>query len=1465
MAAYKDVFGARATLEGAYGAVNYYRLGALEQRGVQGLDRLPFTVKIILENMLRNVDGELVTEDEVLSLTRWTPGQAAKNETEYPFLPARVLLQDFTGVPAVADLAAMRTAVAAMHGDPQKINPLVPADLVIDHSVQVDSFGSVLAFSRNVEREYERNSERYSLLRWGQEAFRNFRVVPPGTGIVHQVNLEYLASVVMTKEESGEKVAYPDTLVGTDSHTTMINGLGVLGWGVGGIEAEAVLLGQPVYLLTPEVIGVRLTGALPEGATATDLVLTVTQMLRKRGVVAKFVEFTGPGLSYLPLADRATIANMSPEFGATATLFPVDAETLRYLRMTGRDPQLIELVEHYTKAQGLFRTDETPEPQFDDLLKLDLTTIEPSLAGPRRPQDRVLMQNLGRVFRAAYSDRFEEAEEIATTENSLNRLANEGGNPNPDPVEQKEDEAKILASKNTQANGHSNGQNGHLKNVAVQLGDVQTHMTDGSVAIAAITSCTNTSNPSVMIAAGLVAKHAVERGLSVNPAVKTSLAPGSRAVVDYLENANLLSYLEALRFHLVGFGCTTCIAEGMPVLLANGTSRRIEQMPGAGGARLFAPTVDGRLSTATQAEMMVQGERECISLVLQDGRTLICTPDHEILCADGRWVRADQLELSQDRIVVGLEVPLDEPGDDEAGYALHVGSLTFTMDTAHERLRTLAFARLLGHLLSDGSISLLGQGRMNVGQAMDREAVLDDVELLTGCRPAAMRYDPRKWTIVLPKPLTDAISTLSGVRTGRRIQQAPTLPAFVLDENCPLAVVREFLGGLFGADGHAPVLHRWGERDGEATLEPPAYSQSTIPEHVEALKQLMGDVIHLLARCGVKTHGATVYEYPTRRATSSYQQAQDGIPRLEVRLELPDGLSFVERVGFRYCVDKALRASAAAVYWRLVDQIHQQRLWMANRLEALHQAEHKLSFSRARKIAAAALMEREPVVFPHYALLEGHDRFSRLSQLTTRKFQPLHRDACDFPSPVELFSQIGAREWFAPLRSHANAETAKRYCVEKDACTLPTLMLQVVDRRPAGRRAVFDLAVNDLHAFVAGTVAVHNCIGNSGPLAEPVAEAVQDNDLIVAAVLSGNRNFEGRIHPQVRASFLASPPLVVAYALAGTVDIDLTQDPVGTDSDGGKVYLRDIWPSQQEVRDAVTSAVTPDVFSRNYAHVFEGDDHWRSLTNSTGALFDWDPNSTYIQEPPFFKDMTPEPAPVKDIHGARVLAMLDDSITTDHISPAGSFSPTSPAGRYLLERGVEKRDFNTYGARRGNHEVMVRGTFGNIRLRNHLVPGKEGYYTVHLPDGEQTTIYEASVRYQQEGVPLIVIAGKEYGSGSSRDWAAKGPLLLGVRAAIAESFERIHRSNLVGMGILPLQFLPGESKESLGLTGHETYDIEGIEQGLKPRQQITVKVTREDGSTFSFQTIARLDGSIDVTYYENGGILPTVLRRLLQA
>ena len=949
MTTQNDVFGARTRLQSARGTTIYYDLETLTKRGVAGLDRLPFTVKILLENALRHAGGEHVNEDNVLSLAHWVPGQASQSEVEYPFMPARVLLQDFTGVPAAVDLAAMRSAVARMGGNPQKINPLVPADLVIDHSVQVDMFGSTLAFARNVEREYERNSERYGLLRWCQQAFSNFRVVPPGTGIVHQVNLEYLASVVMTKEEDGETIAFPDTLVGTDSHTTMINGLGVLGWGVGGIEAEAVLLGQPLYLLTPEVIGVRLTGSLPSGSTATDLVLTVTQMLRRRGVVGKFVEFTGSGLSYLTLADRATISNMSPEFGATATLFPVDTETLRYLRNTGRSLDQVDLVERYAKAQGLFRIDESPEPKFDDLLELDLGTIEPSLAGPRRPQDRVPMQDLGRVFREAYADRFKALQENDITENSLIRLGTEGGQANPDPVAQREDRDKALAQAKIKNNGDGVGgrHNGHFKDVLVTMGNTQIHMTDGSVAIAAITSCTNTSNPSVMVAAGLLAKHAVERGLSVNPTVKTSLAPGSRAVIDYLENAELLAYLEALRFHLVGYGCTTCI-------------------------------------------------------------------------------------------------------------------------------------------------------------------------------------------------------------------------------------------------------------------------------------------------------------------------------------------------------------------------------------------------------------------------------------------------------------------------------------------------------------------------------------GNSGPLPEPVAEAVQENDLVVAAVLSGNRNFEGRIHPQVRASFLASPPLVVAYALAGTVDIDLTKEPVGTDANGEAVYLHDLWPTPDEVSEVIAKSITPELFEQNYAHVFDGDEHWRSLPNTEGELFKWDPNSTYIQEPPFFQNMPLEPEPVKDIRGGRVLAMLDDSITTDHISPAGSFAPTSPAGTYLIEHGVEKRDFNTYGARRGNHEVMVRGTFGNIRLHNRLTPDKEGYYTVHLPDGEQTTIYEASARYQKEGVPLLVIAGKEYGSGSSRDWAAKGPLLLGVRAAIAESFERIHRSNLVGMGILPLQFKQGENKESLGLTGREVYDIEGFEKDLKPHQEVMVKVTREDGSTFSFHTVARLDSPIDVTYYKNGGILLTVLRRLMK-
>ncbi|MGZ3581703.1 MAG: aconitate hydratase AcnA, partial [Ktedonobacterales bacterium] len=763
-----------------------------------------------------------------------------------------------------------------------------------------------------------------ALLRWAQQSFKDFSVVPPGTGIVHQVNLEYLGQVVQTRDG----VAFPDTLVGTDSHTTMINGLGILGWGVGGIEAEAVLLGQPLYLLTPEVIGIRLRGALPEGTTATDLVLAVTQMLRKYGVVGKFVEFSGHGLSSLSLPDRATIANMSPEFGATATLFPVDAETLRYMRMTGRNAELVDLVERYSKAQNLFRTDETPDPDFSEVLDLDLATIEPSLAGPRRPQDRVALAGVKQNFRSAYKERFEPSGPDAGP-NALGRFADESGH------------------NGAPASGDGNGWHPHR--ATVEIDGEQVELTHGSVAIAAITSCTNTSNPSVMLGAGLLAKHAVERGLQVNPAVKTSLAPGSRAVTDYLTDAGLIPYLEALHFHVVGYGCTTCI-------------------------------------------------------------------------------------------------------------------------------------------------------------------------------------------------------------------------------------------------------------------------------------------------------------------------------------------------------------------------------------------------------------------------------------------------------------------------------------------------------------------------------------GNSGPLPDPVAKAVTDEDLVVAAVLSGNRNFEGRIHPQVRASYLASPPLVVAYALAGTVDLDLTNDPLGEDPNGQPVYLRDIWPTPQEINETLSRVVTPEIFAKEYAHVFDGDEHWRALPvpEAGSELFTWDPDSTYVRKPTFFDGLTAEPAPVGDITGARVLVSVGDSITTDHISPAGSIPTQSPAGKYLIEHGVQPRDFNSYGARRGNHEVMVRGTFANIRLRNMLVPGKEGYYTLHLPDGEETTSYDASVRAQQEGTPLIVIAGKEYGSGSSRDWAAKGPLLLGIRATIAESYERIHRSNLVGMGILPLQFKPGESRESLGLTGRETYDIVGISGDLKPRQELTVRAQSDDGKTTEFQAIARLDSPIDISYYRNGGILQAVLRRLVR-
>ncbi|HSD75700.1 MAG TPA: aconitase family protein, partial [Steroidobacteraceae bacterium] len=662
------------------------------------------------------------------------------------------------------------------------------------------------------------------------------------------------------------------------------------------------------------------------------------------------------------------MANMSPEFGSTCAIFPIDEETTRYLALTGRSDAQIALVESYARTQGLWRTAGMRESEYTDVLELDLVTVEPSLAGPRRPQDRVPLRTSKAAYRA-----------------SVAKLVDE------------------RRTTNTSATGRAE----------VVLDGARHTLGDGAVLIAAITSCTNTSNPAVLVGAGLLARKARALGLSAQPWVKTSLAPGSRVVTDYLRKAGLLAELEGIGFYVVGYGCTTCIAAETPILLANGTTRRIEQMPSAGGAVLFGPTADGRLGMAVQAEMMTQGTRECVSLVLQDGRTLVCTPDHQVLCTDGRWVRADQLVLGRDRVVVGLEGPLDQRGPDEADYELVAGELRFTMDSEHERLRTLAFARLLGHLLSDGSISLAGQGRMNVGQALDREVVLHDIELLTGKRPVANRYDERKWTIVLPRELTSAALALPGVRPGQRIHQAATLPAFVLEARCPIAVLREFLAGLFGADGHAPTLHRWGESEREATLEPPAYSQSATPEHVDHLRQVMHDLIRLLARCGVRTRGASIREYATRRSVSSYPSARDGIPRIELRLELPDGLSFIERVGFRYCADKALRASAAAVYWRTVDTINRQRLWMADRLEELHKWRYDLSFSRSRCMAAAELTEQETPVFPHYSLLEGLDRFARLPKPTDRRFRPLHRRSCDFPTPAELLEQMGVRSWFA--------------------------------------------------------------------------------------------------------------------------------------------------------------------------------------------------------------------------------------------------------------------------------------------------------------------------------------------------------------------------------------------------------------------------------------------------------------------
>jgi 3-isopropylmalate dehydratase small subunit len=748
---------------------------------------------------------------------------------------------------------------------------------------------------------------------------------------------------------------------------------------------------------------------------------------------------------------------------------------------------------------------------------------------------------------------------------------------------------------------------------------------------------------------------------------------------------------------------------------------------------------------------------------------------------------------------------------------------------------------------------------MNVGQALDREAVLNDIELVSGKRPAANRYDERQWSIALPRELTAAIASLPGVRVGQRIHQTAALPEFVLQPACPLALVREFLAGLFGADGHAPVLKRQGASESKAVLKPPAYSQSAKPEHVDQLKSVMRQLIELLVRCGVKARGAQVYTYPTRSCASSYAAARDGAPRIEVRLALPDGLSFVERVGFRYSVDKSLRASAAAVYWRTIDTINRQRLWMADRLEALHQ-NYAFSFQQIRRLAAAELMPRETAVFPHYALLEGHDRFDRLPNSDGRRCKPLHRDTCDFPSPVELLRKIGARDWFARLEARGNGDTSKRYCVEKDSLTLPTFSLEVSDVREAGARPVFDLAVNDLHAFVAGTVAVHNCIGNAGPLKPEISAAVKAGDLTAVSVLSGNRNFEGRVHPETRMNFLASPPLVVAYAIAGTLDIDLTREPLGVGKDGQPVYLKDVWPSDAEVQELLTRSIDSQMFRDRYASVFKGDQNWAGIQVPAGKRYTWDEKSTYVKNPPYFEGMAMTPRPLADVRGARALAVLGDSVTTDHISPAGNISRSSPAARYLMDQGVEPKDFNSYGARRGNHEVMMRGTFANIRLRNLMVPGVEGGVTVHLPDTEQASIYDAAMRYKTAGTPLVVLAGREYGTGSSRDWAAKGTMLLGVKAVIAESFERIHRSNLIGMGVAPLQFLSGQNVASLGLTGREVFDITGLSQG--DAREVAVSATPASGQPKQFKVRLRIDTPKEREYYRHGGILQYVLRQL---
>ncbi len=1475
-----NLFNTRQTFKTGGGADGtFYSLPELEKKGIGNISRLPVSIRIVLESVLRNFDGgKKVSEQDIKNLSSWNASEERTNEI--PFTVARVLLQDFTGVPLLVDLAAMRSAVERMNKNVSVIEPLVPVDLVIDHSVQVDYAGSEAAYQKNMEIEFRRNEQRYRFLKWGTQAFNGFRVVPPGIGIVHQVNLEYLAKGVFEKDG----VYYPDTLVGTDSHTTMINGLGIVGWGVGGIEAEAGMLGQPVYFLTPDVVGVCLTGELPQGTTATDLVLRITEMLRKAKVVGKFVEFFGEGATSLHATDRATIANMAPEYGATMGFFPTDEKTLDYFRATGRDEAQIDTIRNYYEAQAMFGIPQEGKVDYTTVLNLDLATITPSVAGPKRPQDRIELSNL--------DDRFLEL---------FSRPVAEGGFGKKDD----EIEKRYLVTMGVSADIHStssgggeqssksiplpildNGGGGNVseKNTNVQTEvemmnnrptpdrveyseeerqPQQTTIGSGDVLIAAITSCTNTSNPAVMIAAGIVAKKAVERGMKVPEYVKTSLAPGSRVVTEYLEKTGLQKYLNEIGFDLVGYGCTTCIAEGTPVLQADGTSRVIEKFAETGGATIFAPATNGCLKLATQIERMNQGVRHCVKLVFQDGRELVCTPDHKILCADGRWVRADELIIGKSRVVVGLESPLDEPEIDEIGYELQAGEIIFTTENERERAKTLAFARLVGHLLNDGSISVAGQGRMNVGQAFDRKVVLNDVELLTGKRPIANRYDERKWSIVLPRELTTGIIALSGVRVGRRIHQPATLPAFVSDANCPVAVVREFLGGMFGADGWSPRLHRQGKREEDSILQPPAFSQTAKPEHVGELREMMNQTLTLLRRCGVKTDGAKIYEYPTRRAASSYPSGKDNSPRIEVRLQLADGLSFVERVGFRYCVDKMMRSSAAAVYWRTVDKINRQRLWMANCLRETHSASPSLSFAQARRLAASKLLQTETAVFPHYSLLDGADRFSRLPEADDRKFQPLHRDSCNFPSPVELFRQIGIRDWFAPLEARAK-NTAKRYCAEKQSLEIPTFSLKIIDRRPAGQHAVFDLSVNDTHAFVAGTIAVHNCIGNSGPLDASIEEAIVENDLIAASVLSGNRNFEARVHQNIKANFLMSPPLVVAYALAGTILKDVQLNPIGQDKDGNDVFLKDLWASLDEVKEHLEAAFEPETYKRLYSDFAEQNPLWNDIPTVTGKVYQWDANSTYIQEPPYFDDFSMETGKFENVENARALAIFGDSVTTDHISPAGAIKPSSPAGLYLQERGVEPMNFNSYGSRRGNDRVMLRGTFANVRIKNLMAAPVEGGFTKYQPSGEDMTIYDAAVKYQAENVPTIIFAGQEYGTGSSRDWAAKGTRLMGVKAVVAESFERIHRSNLVGMGVLPLQFKEGESAKTLNLDGTSKFDITGLNGGdVKPRQEVTLKINRADGTIDETTLILRIDTPIELEYYKNGGILPYVLRQLL--